>query len=303
MDILRKNNIHNVNYIISYDEYLNENLNYTIGIKQLSVPKTIQNIKDNLLPILRLDDNNISFIGSAGFNPNRYSTSHNINLAIDVNMLLKNNDSLKDEYALSFLQEQIKRFGYNTKLIKDKKKIITNWPINGNKQNGYVELILKLTDNMSWIKWVRENLPYNKDSNKYPSKYRECLFESISIHIKHDILEYFDNKHNVKYFNKYVFESEDGLNIQTYTFSGRNGILKHPIELWDTKKIVTSKPKEFCNILFGKNINPQELKTFEKVYEYFISDNFLYKKKRKRIIETFKKLLSSKNLEHPMEIM
>lgn len=299
--ILKKLKI-NVNFILPYNEFLNEDLNYTVGIKQRNVPKTIQNIKENILSLLRLDETNISFIGSAGFKPDRDSISHNINLAIDVNKLLKSNNNLQKEYTLAFIQDQIKRIGYNTKLLKETKEIITNWPVNGNKRNGFVELRIKLTENMSWVKWVRENLPYNEKSNKYPSKYRELLFESISNHIKYDVLEYFDNKENVKYFNKYIFESDEGLNIQTYSFSGRNGVLKHPTELWDSKKRVTSNPKEFSKILFGENVNTDELKTFEKVYEYLMSSEFPYRKKRKRILETYKKLLSSKNLELPVEL-
>ena len=287
-------------YIPTYEQFTNlvkESLTFTEGIKQRNVPKTIDNIKENLLGLLRLKENDISFVGSAGKKKDPLDISYNINLGVCRKKLIKNNN-ISEEHALNFVVEQLNRLKYESEIDKDKNTINVNWPIHGRKQMGYVELKIKVTDNLDWFKFARTIGEYN-ENNKYTSKHRELFFEAIAEEMSKKVREYVDNKGNVKTYDAYMFEAEDGLHIHTKTFLGRNGKLQKSNILEGSKRLVSDKPKKVIEKLLGKNVNPEDVMNFEQIWDCFLAEDFPYKKKRNKIIQKYIKKLSSRNLEIP----
>lgn len=289
-----------MNYIISYEKFkLNESLKYSSGINQQNVPETIQHIKDNLLPLLRLKEENVAFIGSAGKKINQ-EQSYNINLGIEIKILLENND-IDDNDVFEFIKNQVKRLKYDIDVFKEKNRIVISWPISGLNEK-HIELHLQLSNNLDWLKFIRYSPDLNKNESKYTGKHREFLLETISNNLEKKIINYF-KEDVVKDYEKYELKYDEGLTKVTKSFEGKNGYLKEPRYIEESRRLITNDKNEFVKILFGENYKSEDLMTFEKVLDAFNSKEFPHKKKREKIKKIFKNKLSSFQLTIPEGLM
>lgn len=286
--------------MLNFIEFVNESLVYSEGIKQKDVPKTQKFLKENLLQLLRITENDISFIGSAGKKKNLDEYSHNINVAIDLNKLLKENN-LDIEDLETFIPLQFKRI--NVKPVKENNKFIFKYPINGNfKRKDSVEVHLELVENLEWISFSRYSPNLRKNESKYTSKYREALFNAIVKTVNKKIVSYFDMNEKVKEYETYYYSTSEGLGIAIKSFEGKNGVLKKSILLENSKRIITSDPKEFTKILFGEKYEPKDIMTFEQCINIIKSKDYIFSKKSKAIIEKLKSELVGFRLEIPENI-
>jgi hypothetical protein len=280
----------------SYIEFLNESLSISNGIKQKDVPKTQKILIENILNLLRLTENDVAFIGSAGKKKLAEDLSNNINVAVDLNNVLKENN-LELEDLEKFIQLQFKRI--NIKVVKENNKFIFKFPINGNfKKQNNVDIHLELVENLEWIKFSRYSPNLRKNESEYTSKYREAVFHALVESLDRKIISYFDTNEKVKEYQKYYYSHSEGVGVVSKTFEGKNGVLKKSIILESSKRIVTSNPQEFVEMVFGKNIKIEDVSTFEKCLNIINSKNFEFKKK----IETIKENIKSKLIEFNLEI-
>lgn len=286
-------------YLLSYEEFLNESLKYSQGIKQYQVEGTVKHIKEQLLSLFRLDEESIAFVGSAGKRGEKV-LSYNINLGLNHKKLLENN-KLNNEELYEFVEKQFKRVGVDCEIDENKRQVIVDWPVEGDDKKGKVELRLKLTENLKWLQFARHS-PKEGEESKYHSKYREALFEAIANTIKMDIVEYFDTKDSVKEYETYTLDVEDGLHIVNKSFVGKHGILKKAEVLEESKRLATDDPNKFTHILFGNQYKPEDIMTLESCMKIVNDSSYVHKKKRKRIFEKFKQNLVRLRLEIPEKI-
>lgn len=286
--------------IQKYWDFINESSKHSFGIKQKQVEKTISHIKEHLISLLRLDEESIAFVGSAGKRDQK-EISYNINLGLHKKTLLEKNNVDKTE-IFEFIEKQINRLGYDCKINEDKKEVSVDWPIEGDVDKGTIELKLKLSDNLKWYNFARYS-PIEGEESKYYSKYRHALFEAIAETIKTDIVEYFDVKDSVKEFEQYILDIDEGLHLVSKSFLGKHGVLKKAEIIDETKRMVTDDPVEFTKILFGKDVKPEDVMTLEKCMKIIKNDDYIHKKKRKRIFEKFKRKLVGMRLVIPEGLM
>jgi hypothetical protein len=288
------------NYVYNYNEYLFEALEYVDGIRQVHVPATQQNILESLKQILRVSEDDICFVGSSGKIYEKNAISNNINIGLNKSKILKNNNITQEE-LYEFLENQFKRINTSIEINKEKGWLKFPWPIQKAREKKSVDVLCKLTDNIDWLKFSR-HCPLEKTESKYNSKYREALISSIVESAKKDITQYYNNNEVIKTFEEYDYDSEDGLFSVEKTFEGKNGLLKKPIEFAGSRKLITADKNEFTKKIFGENIQPEDLMTFESIFEYVKSRDFPHKKRRKLIFEKLKKKLVGLKLQIPEEI-
>jgi len=86
------------------------------------------------------------------------------------------------------------------------------------------------------------------------------------------------------------------------SFDGQQGKLQKAVINEESKKLVTNDPSEFTKIIFGENVEPEDIMTFENMINRLKSEDFPYKKKVNQIIERFKMHCSRRNLVLPQNI-
>lgn len=286
-------------YIKRYKDFLNESIYVPKGIKQLHVPETQGNVKAKLLEVLRIPEESMAFLGSAGKLSESDALSYNINIGVDKKSILDENNIPKEE-LFEFIQNQLKRIKIESVVNEDRNEVVFDYPISGDEDNT-IEIKMKLTENLNWLKFSRHS-PIQKKESKYTSKYREAYLASIVECAKMDILGYYNDRYLIKEFEEYHYDAEDGLYTIQKTFEGKNGLLKKAISLKDAKKLVTNKPEEFIEKIFGEGVTQENLATFESIDQLVKSPEFKYPKKRKKIYEKLKHKLINLRLEVPKDL-
>lgn len=282
-------------YILDYYDFINESLRYSKGINQKTVIKIQKEIKESLLSLFRISENDMSFIGSAG-KRDKNDLSKNINLAIDVNKLLKTNNINLSELN-SFVKNEFKRLGISTQ--EDGNKLIASWK---NKKES-IDLVIQFTENLDWVKFSRYSPSIMLKESKYPGKYREAVFAGLSRVLEKKIVSYFDTNESVREYETYRFNPDDGLCIYRKSFEGKNGKLKQPILLESSKRIFCDEPNEFVKMLFGDKYNIDDVKTFESCIEIINSKDFKFSKRKNEVLKKIKQEIVGLQLTVPENLM
>ena len=69
-----------------------------------------------------------------------------------------------------------------------------------------------------------------------------------------------------------------------------------------SKKLVIDNPDKITKFLFGRKYSFKDIDTFEKLYELFMSNSFKFPNHRNKIIDAFKKSVTSRGYVMPTEI-
>lgn|SRR5574343_443383 len=284
--------------------------NTTDGIFQPQVEPTKKHILKHLSYLFNLGDDDFSFVGSAGKLRDE-QPSYNINVGINKNNLFGNNKVSQDTLD-DFLKDRMKVLGYQHQISsEDNDDVYLLWDAQdpeeeiseSKKETKKISVHCHLTENFDWLNFSRYCPNLKNGESEYPSKYKEVLLTSIvNESFNKKILEYFDLNDTVKEYEGNIFLPNKGLYKEIYTFSGKNGILKSPEALSNTKKLITNDPKKFTEMCFGEGCKLNETKIFENCMKKVKGKNFPYKKQRERILESCKNGLVSKRLEVPKEL-
>ncbi len=262
-------------------------------IYQENVKETLASIEKALLPLLNVK--NYKVLGSTG-KKNPGGSSGDIDIAIDINEFIKNNGASLTTYedVFSLVEEKVKALPYNYKPMRSLGIISVAWPIqtdyNANKeywQDGqFVQVDIMLVKNLKLAEWSFYS-PAEWES-KWKGLYRNELLYSIAKYMDLKVLKKAFDKEGKEVdveWERYMFSLKDGLlKAKQGRAINKNGdILKSVITI--EKQLVTDDIEKIVEMLFGPNVKPTDVLTYDDTIKFILSPNFIYKDKRDKILK------------------
>lgn len=280
-------------------------------IREDEFPKTLESIKQILFPILSIDKDRLNdqytIIGSIGKKKNPEDTSGDLDLGYDSSWFAReHNIPVKDVSAFIYatLKNELPALiGFEPEInyLKGLNIVSVGWPINGDANNGIVQLDLIPISSMEWAEFIYYSPDYKMDESKYKSAHRNWLLAAILAARK----EVIDNDENgeVMDYNSPVLILSDGLFWHTKSYRGKlKSRLKNPKKIEGSERFVTRDPQEFIDFALGTGYKPSDVKTLEDLLNIIKSPNFELKDRLPEIKEKFIEYLTRANLEIPTEI-
>ena len=249
-------------------------------INQENVASTIDDINNILIPHLNIKSSDTSLLGSTGKKlPG--GSSGDIDLAVSCKTISENNNLTSSE-IFDFIIEQSKKFTHEIKDLRQIGLISIAWPISNydGKQDGlYVQLDLMLVDSIDWATWAYYS-PAEWESSWKGLYANEFLF-FIAKHSAYKVIKSNENGEYIE-VERYFFDISRGLMKGVQTYQGIHKLLKKPKTL--SKELVSDNIEFATRILFGDNIKPSEIRTYEGIMKIINdSDRFRFYKDRKII--------------------
>ena len=274
-------------------------INTARPVFQSEVIETYKWIELNILPLLKLNSNDASPIGSFGKKLEN-ATSGDIDVAILMNKLSENNEVSLDN-VLDWLDEKLKSLGYSTKVARGFCQVSFGAPINGNWENGTVQVDLMLSMSLEWSNFMYYSPNFKIGESKYKGLYRNILLMNIISEMNREISK--RTEHNeIEQYKQNVVRLDKGLFSVEKTFMGKKGLVKMASLMRDQDKFITNVPDVVVKMAFGENVNVIDTMTFESIWILFISPSFKHKDKFDKILKRFISGINSTKMPLPVEI-
>lgn len=277
-------------------------------IKESEVEKTIQHMREVLFPLIGDGefDKDYLLIGSIGKKKSPSDTSGDIDLGIAQEFLAQKFGISADQ-SLQFLYDKLSSelpaiLGYepDMKLMKGINVLSIAWPIQGDTENGTVQLDLIPISNMDWAKFIFYSPDYRKNESKYKSAHRNWLFQAILSALKNVTKR--DENGDIVDFDTYALRLNDGIYKNKKTFQGATKRLKRPDTVKGQSVFVTRDPQELLDLMFGGGVKPDNVKTFEDVWNIVTSPNFKYSDRVEEIRQDLIRYLNNAGYVIPTEV-
>lgn len=277
-------------------------------IKESEVEKTIKHMREVLFPLIGDGefDKDYLLIGSIGKKKSPSDTSGDIDLGIAQEFLAQKFGISADQ-SLQFLYDKLSSelpaiLGYepDMKLMKGINVLSIAWPIEGDTENGTVQLDLIPISNMDWAKFIFYSPDYRKNESKYKSAHRNWLFQAILSALKNVTKR--DENGDIVDFDTYALRLNDGIYKNKKTFQGATKRLKRPDTVKGQSVFVTRDPQELLNLMFGGGVKPDNVKTFEDVWNIVTSPNFKYSDRVEEIRQDLIRYLNNAGYVIPTEV-
>jgi hypothetical protein len=277
-------------------------------IKESEVEKTIQHMREVLFPLIGDGefDKDYLLIGSIGKKKSPSDTSGDIDLGIAQEFLAQKFGISADQ-SLQFLYDKLSSelpaiLGYepDMKLMKGINVLSIAWPIEGDTENGTVQLDLIPISNMDWAKFIFYSPDYRKNESKYKSAHRNWLFQAILSALKNVTKR--DENGDIVDFDTYALRLNDGIYKNKKTFQGATKRLKRPNTVKGQSVFVTRDPQELLDLMFGGGVKPDNVKTFEEVWNIVTSPNFKYSDRVEEIRQDLIRYLNNAGYVIPTEV-
>jgi hypothetical protein len=278
-------------------------------IKESEVEKTIQHMREVLFPLIGDGefDKDYLLIGSIGKKKSPSDTSGDIDLGIAQEFLAQKFGISADQ-SLQFLYDKLSSelqaiLGYepDMKLMKGINVLSIAWPIEGDTENGTVQLDLIPISNMDWAKFIFYSPDYRKNESKYKSAHRNWLFQAILSALKNVTKR--DENGDIVDFDTYALRLNDGIYKNKKTFQGATKRLKRPDTVKGQSVFVTRDPQELLDLMFGGGVKPDNVKTFEDVWNIVTSPNFKYSDRVEEIRQDLIRYLNNAGYVIPTEVV
>ena len=277
-------------------------------IKESEVEKTIQHMREVLFPLIGDGefDKDYLLIGSIGKKKSPSDTSGDIDLGIAQEFLAQKFGISADQ-SLQFLYDKLSSelpaiLGYepDMKLMKGINVLSIAWPIEGDTENGTVQLDLIPISNMDWAKFIFYSPDYRKNESKYKSAHRNWLFQAILSALKNVTRR--DENGDIVDFDTYALRLNDGIYKNKKTFQGATKRLKRPDTVKGQSVFVTRDPQELLDLMFGGGVKADNVKTFEDVWNIVTSPNFKYSDRVEEIRQDLIRYLNNAGYVIPTEV-
>lgn len=269
-----------------------------VGIKQSEVEATVKAVETTILKKLGLKGLGVDcfLLGSAGKKPSD-QLSGDLDIGISTDQLAsKNGISLSD--TMPWLEKKLKAMGYATKPISGFSQVSVAFPIVG-RPTEKCQVDLMLSSNLDWTNFVYYSPDLSKGESKYKAVYRNLLFGAIVSEIKTEVLSSTDDGTPIE-LKKYVLRYNDGVYSVVKSFAGKTGnILKTAKLLKNRDEFITQTPSEFVELLFGPGVQPNDVNTFERVYDLTFNKSSILAPFRTAIMKKFLSYLKEANLPIP----
>lgn len=265
----------------------------TTRINQENVRDTMEDIYCRLIILIGIKTENTSILGSTG-KKKMLSSSGDIDLAVSVTAILKNNKNLKTkEDAIRFVAEKANLRVDNVRILKGIGIVTMGWPIintDGKQSGEVVQLDLMMTDNVEFASWMY--FSPNEYDSPYKGLYRNSLLSAIS--------HYANRQGDNEEWSRFMLHFEKGLSRVKESRRGKKGLLKNPKVLERSESIKDADV--IVHILLGPSFNASEIMTFEDILSAFMSRDFIWKDYRSEIAKMVIIDLNKKEFPIPKEI-
>jgi len=270
----------------------------TTGVKQSEVNATVKQLETSVLKKLGLIGiGTDSFVlGSAGKKSPK-ELSGDIDIGISADQIASAN-GLKLSEVYNWLSDKLTRLGYETAPVTGFSQVSIPFPISGRKDK-YVQVDFMLSNNMEWTLFAYTAPDFTKSESKYKLVYRNLLLAACVSVYDMKVLKQTDDKIPVE-VQKYALRWNDGIYSTVKSFASKTGgILKTGKLLKDRDVFVTQTPADMVKMFLGKQYTPNDIKTFESLYDIVFNQESNVSKYRQSIKRKFVESLTKSKLPMP----
>lgn len=270
----------------------------TTGIKQSEVNATIKDLETKVLKKLGLIGigTDSFLLGSAGKkSPKELSGDLDVGISADQ---IASANGLKLSEVYNWLSDKLTRLGYETAPVSGFSQVSIPFPISGRKDK-YVQVDFMLSNNMEWTLFAYTAPDFTKSESKYKLVYRNLLLAACVSVYDMKVLKQTSDKIPVE-VQKYALRWNDGIYSTVKSFASKTGgILKTGKLLKDRDVFVTQTPKDVVKMFLGKQYTPDDIKTFESLYDIVFNQESNVSKYRESIKRKFIESLTKSKLPIP----
>jgi len=263
---------------------------------------TMDDIKERLFPALNLSEDDYSPIGSSG-KKKENETYGDIDIAVSIPAILDNEDIDTIDEVYDYLESKVSQFSDDYNKMKGLGIVSVAWPIQGPSQEGQnVQVDLMPTDSLEWSKFAYFS-PEHYES-KYKGAYRNMLIAAVAKYANMKTLKTAYNKEGEEVpveWERLMYKMDKGLTKAVQNIIGKKGnIVKTKKKM---SEIIYSKdPEVVAKVLFGNNVKPNDLRSYENILRLINSNDFIYKDKRDEILQHAAEGLQKAGLAVPEEL-
>lgn len=292
-------------HLVKYDMFVFEgghSFDNVIGIKQSDVKETLEHFQKDVLLKLGLEglDIDCALLGSAGKKANITDLSGDLDVAVSVDKIASAGN-ISFEEVLDYLDTKVQALGYKTQVARGFEQVSVAYPINGSKQEGFVQIDLMLSTSLEWSKFMYHSPDYRKAESKYKGLFRNILFMCAIKSADKKVVKYTDDN-NVEEVEGLVVRLNQGVFKVRKSFMGKKGLVKIPTLLKDHDKFISNVPDEIVSNLLGDKFKPKDIDTFEKLYDIIFHQDSKLKSIRADVLKSFEDDLMRAKLPKPSEI-
>jgi hypothetical protein len=253
----------------------------TTTIKKEDVDGTIKDIEERLFSKIGLTiGKNVIRIGSAGHT--------DISGDIDFGIVGIPFEDLHKTLVEKFPDNEIN-------YMKGLEVLSLAWPINGDKDDGLVQVDLIPVYDRDWTEFVYK-FP---EGSKYKSAHRNWLMMAVLSAIKKNVEKDPETGKALDY-DGYMMNLNKGFFSMKKDYHGKTKILKHG-EITE-EKLITTDPEKFVRFVFGKRYKPEDVGTFERCLSIINKSDFKWRSKLHDIKKNLRKFLERVELLIPKEL-
>ena len=270
----------------------------TTGIKQSEINATVKDLETKVIKKLGLIglDTDSFLLGSAGKKPAK-ELSGDLDIGISADQIASAN-GLKLSEVYEWLTDKLSRLGYETAKLPGFSQVSIPFPISGRKDK-YIQVDFMLSNNMEWTRFVYTAPDFTKSESKYKLVYRNLLLAACISVYDMKVLKQTSEKIPVE-IQKYAIRWNDGVYSTVKSFASKTGgILKTGKLLKNKDVFVTQTPSEVVKMFLGKQYTPEDIKTFESLYDIVFNQESNVSKYREIIKRKFIESLTKSKLPIP----
>ncbi len=280
----------------------------SVRINQLNVAPTLENIYRNLLPKLGIKQSDTAVLGSTGKkdpekNGTEEGSSGDIDLGIASGVIMKANNLSDEDELFDFIKDACKD-QKEIQVFKGLEVVSIAYPIvnsDGKQADEYCQVDLMPVDDLAYAAWSYDSPGFGESKYKalYPKEFFYACAKVADTKVTDSARDGTDTPIT---WTRLFFDLNKGLMTGTQTVKGKTKEVTKGAKTSD-KKVKSTDPKEIVHILFGPKFSPEDVKTWEQVFEVVNSDDFIHKDKLDEIFKIVKTGLERKKVPVPEELL
>ncbi|HRT03676.1 MAG TPA: hypothetical protein P5513_07035 [Candidatus Diapherotrites archaeon] len=239
-------------------------------------------IKENIPEKFGISPEDIDIIGSYG-KKTEGEFYGDLDVAVSEEALYKKN-GLKKEDVLDFVEESLRSMGFKTKKMIGFKQVSAGIPIPGTSDIAQVDFMI--SPGLEWSRFIYHSPDFKKGESKYKGVYRNVLLMAIISETSKKIIKR-TPEGDIEELESNVVRYPEGVWRARKSFVGKRGLVKTGQLLKDFDRFITINPKEATELAVGKGYKPEDIDTFEKLWDIINREDFIYYDKLEDILKKF----------------
>lgn len=256
-------------------------------IKQEEVPEIIEVVNGILDSIGLTFHDDYEAVGSAG-KKKPEETSGDIDFIVNKKKIIEIlgiEPSAKIGEILAILKTKIEELGYNSVQQNGLSLLSVAVPFKGPEDIVQVDLLL--AGSMEFARFFQKSPDYRKDESKYKAMMRNIFLITMASTIARRVTKEVTLANGfigTAEIEKYSVKLNDGVFKTRNSWVGkRNRLIKSRETLHDYDELIYDTPQGFIDFLFN-DTTPDDLISFESVFNVFMSYKFKYPEHRDKIL-------------------